>query len=484
MITIVLSVAGDNPVTVQCEAELDWPHLDACAQALVRSLTQALLSELLLLKDKELSTTVAADWENLGIEKRTVLTCAGWTQVARRVYRDEEGRRRKPLDEVLGLAPYQRASGHVEEMGAYLASQGTYRISADVLGQVVGEAITPSRIQKMVWKVGADLEAAEARERQAVFGEGAELAGGGVEAEILFGESDGTFLSLQREEAARVEARVAVMYSGKEAIAAGRRRLVDKVVVTGIPGSSEEWQETLLQTVHRHFDLKQTKYLVVGGDGAEWVKHGFDRLDLPTCYQLDRYHMYRAVRGVPRSAQGEMIYWMQRGTKEGFGAVEERMEEIASRYRGKPLEKIQDFVRYLRNNREGLVDYRTRLGLDERQWSGLGAIEGNVDKLAVRRMKGRGMSWRMPGARAMLALIRQHSELRAHAVKRHAVPLFQERPSAVPPRRSRVRDADYLRKEVPIIHSHLENDPEVQWLKRRINGLPILSFPQSPPWNS
>jgi hypothetical protein len=34
----------------------------------------------------------------------------------------------------------------------------------------------------------------------------------------------------------------------------------------------------------------------------------------------------------------------------------------------------------------------------------LGAIEGNVDKLVVHRMKGTDCSWRLPGVRAMLAL--------------------------------------------------------------------------------
>ena len=50
--------------------------------------------------------------------------------------------------------------------------------------------------------------------------------------------------------------------------------------------------------------------------------------------------------------------------------------------------------------------------------------------------------------------------------------------------RHQVRDADYLRHGIPIIHSHIENAPEVQWLKRRINGEPILSFPRPSPRKS
>ncbi len=37
----------------------------------------------------------------------------------------------------------------------------------------------------------------------------------------------------------------------------------------------------LRELADRHFDLNQTNYLVVGGDGATRVKHSFDLLNLP-----------------------------------------------------------------------------------------------------------------------------------------------------------------------------------------------------------
>ncbi len=47
----------------------------------------------------------------------------------------------------------------------------------------------------------------------------------------------------------------------------------------------------------------------------------------------------------------------------------------------------------------------------------LRAIEGDVDKLVVHRMKGRGCSWRLPGVRAMLAICRHAEQLRSHAYR-------------------------------------------------------------------
>ena len=54
-------------------------------------------------------------------------------------------------------------------------------------------------------------------------------------------------------------------------------------------------------------------------------------------------------------------------------------------------------------NSFGLRDYR--LEVDGDGLRGLGAMEGNVDKLVANRMKKRGMSWRVIGAQRMVRLI-------------------------------------------------------------------------------
>lgn len=54
-------------------------------------------------------------------------------------------------------------------------------------------------------------------------------------------------------------------------------------------------------------------------------------------------------------------------------------------------------------NSFGLRDYR--LEVDGDGLRGLGAMEGNVDKLVANRMKKRGMSWTISGAQGMARLI-------------------------------------------------------------------------------
>lgn len=87
--------------------------------------------------DDGLRETAPAGWKNVGREKRTITTCAGTVTYKRRVYKDEQGKRRKPLDECLGIMPYSRYSLGVQQKGSYLASELPYREAADILSWLI-----------------------------------------------------------------------------------------------------------------------------------------------------------------------------------------------------------------------------------------------------------------------------------------------------------------------------------------------------------
>jgi len=70
---------------------------------------------------------------------------------------------------------------------------------------------------------------------------------------------------------------------------------------------------------------------------------------------------------------------------------------------GDKSKEIMKLRAYLMDNCYGLRDYR--LVVDGDGLRGLGAVEGNVDKLIADRMKKRGMSWTKQGADRMARLI-------------------------------------------------------------------------------
>lgn len=416
--------------------------------------------------DEEMRKEVPAGWRNVGTEERSIMSSIGRIHYKRRIYKDENGVRRKPIDEILGVGRYERESQRVQQMGAYLACEGTYRRAASQMSWLMKAKISHSTIQKMVWRVGNRIADGEEAERRRVFEAGEAIPKGKVRAEVLYGESDGVWLHLQREKRRSVEVRVATLYSGKKPLGKKRYRLADKCSVAGIGLSSEAWQEQVLKTAHRYYDLEQTRLLVTGGDGNQWVRHTFQRFEKPQEFVLDRFHLSRAARRAigDRATSREMVKKLRR---EGFAAVGHELRRRMELASGKRRDKLKQFYQYVYNQQDGLLDLSER-GYT-RELGNLGAIEGNVDKLVIHRMKGRGCCWKLKGARAMLALCQHKDTLKDLA--------FEYLPLEVPRKSYRRRGlatdrldrCEFLDAQMPIFDGPDQDKPWVEELYRYVH---------------
>jgi hypothetical protein len=444
--------------------------LDESIRQGMQSAGKMLYGEVLQALDNGLQEAAPETWENTGRERRQITTCLGTVQFRRRVYQDETGKRRKLLDEIIGLEKHSRYSLSVLQKGCYLASELAYREAADVLGWLIGDHISHSAIGRMVRQVGESCQAEEDVQRERVFEEGTDIKPGGVPAKVLYGESDGVWISLQREAKQKTEVRVGILYTGKKMVGVGRKALENKVTVTKIVKNSQEWQETLLKTAYEHYDLSNTKQMMVGGDGNRWVRQSFDMIGLPSEFVLDRYHLYREARrafGFTRQTES----WIRQICEEGLETVMPEMLQALSQAPPKAAQKMRKFIQYLINNRDGLLDPDCRTHLKTKV-SNLGAIEGNVDKLVVRRLKGRGRSWSMEGAQAMLAVCRHKTILKQNAFKP-----FQklEKVEKKKYRTKHVRDdSDWLQAGVPSLHLCHSNRPWAKVLKDIIHPEGVL----------
>ena len=286
-----------------------------------------------------------------------------------------------------GWPPDGHETASFRRQAAYLASAQTYRQTALDLSGQVGWHITPH--PHPAGGVGRGRRATSLRAGGAsppCFARGVVPVEGTLADPVTcFVEADGVWLSLQREPKRKVEARVAVIYTGKEPLGKGRWRLKDKVALTALVQNSQEWQERLLLTAYTHYQLSGTRQLVLGGDGSEWVRHSLDRFERPTCYQLDRYHLFTAARAAAPGVS-ELI---GQACREGFAAIQPALQALIRQAAEEDRERLTEFYGYVQHNADGLIDYRLRLGLSSSEQPGLGAIEGNVDKLVVQRIKGR-----------------------------------------------------------------------------------------------
>ena len=449
---------------VKIENEIGIGDIEETIQGIMLEAGQQALGMGIKAIDDRIAEKLPRGWQNVGTEERWIVSSIGALRYRRRVYLDENKQRRKPVDEILRVERYGRVSERIQEMGSSLACMGTYRLAASQLSWLIKTPISHSAVQRMVWTTGNRIADGEEAERRRIFESGGQVESGKVEAPVLYGESDGVWVHLQREKHKSAEVRVAIMSTGRKQIGKDRYRLENKRCITAIGLNSEMWQEQIVREAHLTYDLSQTQLLISGGDGNQWVRQSFDRMDIQQEFVLDRFHLHRAAR---RAFQGraEAKHMVTRLRREGFAAVHNELRKQIEQAEGKKKDKLKDFYKYVCNNQDGLLD------LEQRRFTHpacLGGIEGNVDKLVVHRMKGRGCSWRLPGLRAMLALCRNCDQLKLHAY--HYLPT--QAPEKIVHRLSNL-DVEYseaLQRSMPIFRGPDQDKPWVKSLYRYVHG--------------
>jgi len=462
-VSISITIKVENGV-MELQKRVPVDAVEETIQTITLGLGQQVLQEVIHELDDRIARNVPAGWRNVGTEMRWMVSSLGAVRYKRRIYQDEQGRRRKPIDDLFDLQPYMRMNGRVQEMGSALACNETYRLAAEQLSYLTKTPISHSALQRMVWSVGNRIADGEEAERRRIFDGGEPLEGGKISAPVLYGESDGVWVHLQREARRSTEVRVAILSTGRKQVGKDRYRLENKCCVTAVGLNSEAWQEHLLQEAHSAYDLTQTRILISGGDGNAWVRHSFDQMGLPQHFVLDRFHLHKAARQAYQD-RGQARQVVSRLRKEGFDAVALELKQHIQQAEGRRRKLLLNFYQYVLNNQDGLLDLQYRACSLP---ACLGAIEGNVDKLVVHRMKGRGCSWRLPGIRAMLAICRNTDQLRFHA--------YRYLPLQTPPRMyltTQVLEVEYsetTQSSMPVFQGPHQNRPWVRSLHRLIYG--------------
>jgi hypothetical protein len=457
----------EQEMKIEKKAELS--QLEEAIHSIVTETGLQILELGIIAIDDRIAESVPEGWKNVGTEERWIITSIGELRYKRRIYKDEQQNRIKPIDELLGIERHSRMSKRVQEMGASLASTGTYRLSASQLSWMIKTPISHSSIQRMAWQVGNRIADGEEAERRRLFEKGGSLQGGTLSAPILYSESDGLWVHLQREKRKSTEIRVGIMSTGKTPIGKDRYRLENKIFFTGIGMKSETWQEQILREAHLSYDLSKTQLIITGGDGNQWVRHSFDRLQIKQEFVLDRFHLHRAARRAygDREEAKQIVSQLERA---GFDLTKKVIIQQISQAEGSKREKLIKFYKYVSNNRDGLLD------LDKRGYNCpfcLGAIEGNLDKLVVSRVKGRGRSWRWRGLRAILALCRFRDQLKIHAYD--YLPIQRLEKHKLRKQNLKVEYSEKIQKPMPIFQGPDQDKPWVRSLFRYVHGRYALS---------
>jgi hypothetical protein len=345
-------------------------------------------------------------------------TCLGMVRVRRREYRGGEGRGRCLLDECLGMSRYSHVTDGVRELALEMVSAMPYRRSAAVLRKTTAIDIAHQTIWRLVAKA-ADPYLDEGRRELKRFMETGEVPEGeGRRVARLMVEADGVMLSLQREKERKAEVKLGIAYEGWEKVGRDRYRTVNKTAYAATDEGDHFWAGMSLK-LHRKYDLASVKEPTVGGDGARWVKEGAGYIG--GRFQLDRYHLNReltAALGRDRDTKGRICHACETGEVDTGLRI---LAEAMSKAKGEQAARLAKAYHYMQENRSGIPDYRTQMD-KERGLRRTGAMEGNIDKLVVRRMKNQGMSWTLRGISRLLCVrfLVLEGKLEAYLKKHHA----------------------------------------------------------------
>lgn len=364
------------------------------AYGVARGVAEALLPEL----DGELMKKREKGLRMKGFKERCLTTVFGDVRIRRRVYVDESGRQRYLLDEAIGLRKSARVSPLLEGRAVFLSSHIPFGGCEEVLGSLVPVGISHTTIHRLAGKVVDKHLEEEVKKIGNVFEGGVIPDSEGRVVPYLLVEGDGTNIALQREKEKRAEVKVGIAYEGWEPVGKERYALKEKTIYAGIMSGEEFWEGFSVVLAQR-YELDKIGQVIVGGDGAEWVKEGAEVLG--GIYQLDRFHLLRALRGGLKGEEVKAVY--EACISGDVAKADVLLQQAQGRAKGEAAQEIARLRGYLLNNASGLRDYRLEVGRSHLR--GLGAIESNIDKLVAHRMKRHGMSWTKRGGDRMVRLI-------------------------------------------------------------------------------
>jgi hypothetical protein len=386
------------------EKEINFHTLERMVFDLSRKMGQELLEELLqIIDDKLKKERKKGELSNQGKRLRYMTTLLGNITFYKRLYQDISGKYLYLLDEKLGLAKNQRVSKAYQKIAGLLAFEsGSYRKAEELIRKFYGYGPSFESIRGQVLRQGKKILKEEKEQIdqeliKALRPTEDELTKETVE--LIYLEVDGTHIHLQQEEKTKAELKLGVISKGKERrYKQGKgeaKKLQDKFTYTGLT-SGDEFMSNLSILGEKRFNLSQAELVLIGGDGASWIKEGAQNYFPNSIYQLDKFHLERKLKQTlpyHQPMQKKIRSLLQEGEIDKSLKYLQQERDLRPEYK----KGLEGLMHYIYSNQEGInaVDRLRGQGFPV---EGLGAIEGNVDKTLANRFKKRGMRWSMPGA--------------------------------------------------------------------------------------
>lgn len=368
-------------------------------------------------------------YRNKGKRKTTVKTIYGEVEYERRIYQvtREDGLTEFVflLDEQLEISGVGLISMNMAEQMVSNITEMSYRETAEKITEMTGQSISAMGVWNVIQTLG---DKVCEDEHKLVEAHKAGKVKGDKEAPVLFEETDGVYVRLQREKQDKGEIKVGIAYDGWKKTGRDRYALDGKVVVAGF-SKSKEFQEYREATIAQAYNLDETDIRIMNADGAEWVKN---ICEADTIFQLDSFHRNKAIKeNVPYPQAVNAIYELLNNHDiDGvFNYLEIYKNSI---YEEDEIEKAERLIKYLKNNRSGLIPYTEKgLKLPENNkglvYRNMGTMENHVWSIIAKRMKHNHTCWSIKGGNNLAKILAKKCSGKLNEVaSKLKMPLFEK----------------------------------------------------------
>ena len=350
--------------------------------------------------DAEMARQYAGKQEVLRIDRRTVLCMFGTVTFSRRLVRREGGKPFYPLDNILGLSPYQRYSPLLLYSVTKVAAGSVYRAATEAVNTLTPLDISHQTVGRIVRTVGDKYAQHEKAQANSAFCSEESLE----KPKYLFIEGDGVLMKAQPKgsvEMHRFQVATVVKQIGKRRILTGFR------VFAGF--DRKHVLELLEAYLGNHYDLSQCIVLSNSDGGSGYTKDVFDELAAGSQrheHFRDQYHVNEKIRQRlgwvrKRGMVDRLHHKVWKHNLEDVRCCLDMLERETSN--ADEEENVRKLRAYLGRNWEYLTSLAMREGLEEYQ-KGLGTCESN-HRTYTCQIKKQGRRWSKDGGLAMVKVI-------------------------------------------------------------------------------
>lgn len=368
-------------------------------------------------------------YRNKGLKTTTIKTVYGEVTYQRRIYEvtREDGIKEYVflLDEQLRIPGVGLISQNLADQLVSGITEMSYRECAAKVTAMTGQSISPMGIWKTIQALG---EKVCEEERELVAAHKAGKVQGKTVTPVLFEETDGVYVKLQREQKKGGEIKVGIAYDGWKQTGTDRYSLDKKVVVAGF-SNSKEFQEYREASIAEKYDTDEIEIRLMNADGAEWIKNV---CDADTVFQLDPFHRNKAIKDyIPYKEASKSIHeYLDRKDIDGmFEYLEIYRDSLTE---DSEIENANKLITYFKNNRKGLLSYQDQgVVLPEHPngliYRNMGTMENHIWSVIAKRMKHNHACWSIKGGNHLAKILaRKCSGRLAEVSARLKTPIFEK----------------------------------------------------------